>query len=115
MPFIVIYDAQALYPNTQRDLLIRIALEGLVQARWTEEILAEVLDARRRNHPDVPEDFVLDQIGINAKVSQGSGRVRAPPHVPERRASRTRDRKSSCSFALVTFTRWNSRSSLTST
>jgi hypothetical protein len=25
MAFIVIYDADALYPNTQRDLLIRIA------------------------------------------------------------------------------------------
>lgn len=56
MPFIVIYDAQALYPNTQRDLLIRVALEGLVQAKWTEEIVAEMLGARRRNHPDVPDE-----------------------------------------------------------
>lgn len=53
MPFIVVYDAQALYANTQRDLLIRIALEGLVQARWTNEILDEMLRARRRNHPGV--------------------------------------------------------------
>ena len=37
MAFIAIYDADALYPNTLRDLLIRIAqLPHLVQARWTE-------------------------------------------------------------------------------
>lgn len=56
MPFIVIYDAQALYPNTQRDLLIRVALHGLVQAKWTEEIVGEMLTARGRNHPDVPAE-----------------------------------------------------------
>jgi hypothetical protein len=29
MPFVVLYDANALYPNAQRDLLIRIARAGL--------------------------------------------------------------------------------------
>jgi hypothetical protein len=38
MPFVVIYDASVLYPNTLRDLLIRIAQSGLVHARWTEQI-----------------------------------------------------------------------------
>ena len=33
MAFIVIYDAYVLYPNTLRDLLIRIGQAGLVQAR----------------------------------------------------------------------------------
>lgn len=33
MPFIALYDANALYPNSQRDLLIRIARAGLVQAK----------------------------------------------------------------------------------
>jgi hypothetical protein len=36
VPVIVVYDANALYPNAQRDLLIRVALHGLVQAKWTE-------------------------------------------------------------------------------
>lgn len=40
MAFIVIYDANALYPNTLRDLLIRIAQQPhLVQAKWTSDIL----------------------------------------------------------------------------
>ena len=32
MAFIVIYDANVLYPNTLRDLLIRIAQADMVQA-----------------------------------------------------------------------------------
>jgi len=31
----VVYDANVLYPNTLRDLPIRIAQAGMVQARWT--------------------------------------------------------------------------------
>jgi hypothetical protein len=41
MAFIVVYDACVLYPNTLRDLLIRIAQSGLVQAKWTDRILDE--------------------------------------------------------------------------
>src|SRR4051812_4673402 len=39
MPFVVVYDANVLYPSTLRDLLLRIAQSGLVQAKWTEHIL----------------------------------------------------------------------------
>jgi hypothetical protein len=40
MAFIVVYDANVLYPNTLRDLLIRIANQPhLVQAKWTDRIL----------------------------------------------------------------------------
>ena len=42
MSFVVVYDANVLYPSTLRDLLIRIAQAGLVQARWTDQILDEV-------------------------------------------------------------------------
>lgn len=48
MPFVVVYDACVLFPNTLRDLLIRVAMSGLVQAKWTD-------------------DFVLDQIGIDER------------------------------------------------
>jgi predicted nucleic acid-binding protein len=58
MPFIVLYDANALYPNAQRDLLIRIARAGLVQAKWTDEILAEMARARLRRNPDLPKERV---------------------------------------------------------
>lgn len=53
MPFVVIYDAAALYPNAQRDLLIRIARHGLVQAKWTEQVLDEMTRARFRTNPDL--------------------------------------------------------------
>lgn len=49
MAFIVIYDANVLYPNTLRDLLIRIAQQPhLVQAKWTDEILDEMVNALRK-------------------------------------------------------------------
>ena len=53
MPFTVIYDASVLYPNTLRDLLIRIAQSGLVQARWTEQILDEMFAVLKRDRPDL--------------------------------------------------------------
>jgi predicted nucleic acid-binding protein len=49
MAFVVLYDSNVLYPNTVRDLLIRLARHGIVQAKWTEEILDEVQEALRRN------------------------------------------------------------------
>ena len=44
MSFVVRYDANVLYPSTLRDLLIRLAQAGLVQAKWTDKILDEVFD-----------------------------------------------------------------------
>jgi predicted nucleic acid-binding protein len=59
MPFIVVYDANALYPNTLRDLLIRIAQQPhLVQAKWTNEILDEMIRALRKNFSNVTEEQV---------------------------------------------------------
>jgi hypothetical protein len=37
--FTVVYDADVLYPSCLRDLLIRVAQAGLVQAKWTDHIL----------------------------------------------------------------------------
>ena len=45
MAFTVLYDSNVLYPNTVRDLLIRLARHGIVQAKWTERILDEVQEA----------------------------------------------------------------------
>jgi hypothetical protein len=53
MPFVVVYDTSALYPNAQRDLLIRLAQHGLVQAKWTDRILDDLCTARLRRNPDV--------------------------------------------------------------
>jgi hypothetical protein len=56
MAFVVIYDANVLYGNEVRDLLIRIAQSGLVRARWTNEILGEALRNLAANRPDIPAD-----------------------------------------------------------
>lgn len=57
MAFIAVYDANVLYPNTLRDLLIRIAqLPHLVQAKWADEILDEMLRALRKNLPDISDE-----------------------------------------------------------
>lgn len=56
LAFVVLYDASVLYPSTLRDLLIRIAQAGLVQAKWTDQILDEVFVALARNRPDLHKD-----------------------------------------------------------
>jgi predicted nucleic acid-binding protein len=72
MAFIVIYDANVLYPNTLRDLLIRISQAGLVQARWTNEILDEMIRALARNRSDIPPDK-LDRLRqlMNGAIRDG--------------------------------------------
>jgi len=68
MPFIVIYDANALHGNTLRDLLIRIAQTGLVQAKWTDRILDEALGSVMKRYPDIPREKMarLRQLMIDA-------------------------------------------------
>lgn len=53
MAFVVVYDANVLYPSTLRDLLIRVAQGGLVQAKWTDEILDEVFGNLKQDRPDL--------------------------------------------------------------
>lgn len=53
MAFVVIYDANVLYPSTLRDLLIRVAQAGLVQAKWTDQILDETFRNLKANRPDL--------------------------------------------------------------
>jgi predicted nucleic acid-binding protein len=53
MPFIVVYDANVLVGSTLRDLLVRIAQTGLVQAKWTGRILDEAFAAVLKSRPDI--------------------------------------------------------------
>lgn len=53
MPFIVVYDANVLYPGHLRDLLLRVAQAGLVQAKWSGQILDETFRNIARNRPDL--------------------------------------------------------------
>jgi hypothetical protein len=66
MAFIVVYDANVLYPNTLRDLLIRIAQAGLVQANLKHFPAADLRawDVEAKS----PDDFVLDQVGIDERT-----------------------------------------------
>ena len=51
--FIVVYDACALHPAPLRDLLLRLAERGVVQAKWTERILDEVFHSILERRPEL--------------------------------------------------------------
>ena len=53
MALIVLFDACVLYPAALRDLLIRIAHTGVVQARWSERILDECFRSVLAQRPDL--------------------------------------------------------------
>lgn len=55
MAFVVVYDACVLYPAHLRDLLIRLASTGVVQAKWSERIIDEALAAVTRRRPDLED------------------------------------------------------------
>ncbi|MBK8695938.1 MAG: PIN domain-containing protein [Deltaproteobacteria bacterium] len=56
MAFIVVYDACVLYPAPLRDLLVRVALTGLVQAKWTDRILDECFLNVAANRPELSSE-----------------------------------------------------------
>lgn len=58
MPFAAVYDANVLYPSTLRDVLIRVAQAGLVQAKWTDQILDETFRNLKGNRPDLDPDHL---------------------------------------------------------
>ncbi len=56
MPLVAVYDACVLHPAPIRDLLLRLAVAGVVQARWSEQILDECFASIRRVRPDLPPE-----------------------------------------------------------
>lgn len=56
MAFTVVIDANVLYSNLLRDLLIRIAQTGIYRAHWTECIEQEWSEALSKNRPDIPKE-----------------------------------------------------------
>ena len=67
--FTVVYDANVLYPNLLRDLLIRVAQAGLVRARWTDEILDEVFRSLSKSRPDLdPERLARTRTLMNEAI-----------------------------------------------
>ena len=53
MGSIVVYDACVLYPAPVRDLLMEIAISGLVQAKWTERIHQEWMSSLLADRPEI--------------------------------------------------------------
>jgi hypothetical protein len=56
--FIVIYDACVLYPAPLRDLLMRLALTDLYQAKWTQHIHHEWMSNLLKNRPDLTREQI---------------------------------------------------------
>ncbi|MBF6439292.1 PIN domain-containing protein [Nocardia cyriacigeorgica] len=69
MACVVVYDANVLYGNTLRDMLIRVARSRLVQAKWSDRILDEALQSLAARRPDI-ERPKLDRLRslMNAAV-----------------------------------------------
>lgn len=53
MAFIVVYDANVLYPDIVRNVLVRLAKAGVCRARWTDEILDEMFGNLKKHRPDL--------------------------------------------------------------
>lgn len=53
---IVVLDACTLYPAALRDVLMRLAVHGLIYARWTDAIHDEWIEAVLRDRPDLTRE-----------------------------------------------------------
>jgi len=56
---VAVYDANVLYPSALRDFLIRVAIEDLVHAGWSDRILDEVFRNIAINRPDLDRHRLL--------------------------------------------------------
>src|SRR5665811_2446648 len=88
MTFVVIYDANVLYPSTLRDVLIRLAQTGLVQAKWTETILDETFRSLHAKRPDLDETRLqrtrnLMNLAVRDPVVTGYEPLISSLHLPD--------------------------------
>ncbi|CAN5280143.1 hypothetical protein BH10PLA2_BH10PLA2_05680 [soil metagenome] len=70
LPVTAVYDANVLYSAPLRDLLIRLAMAGLVRARWTDSIHEEWMRNLALNHPNVTCEKaarVRDLMNVNVR------------------------------------------------
>jgi hypothetical protein len=51
--FTALYDVDVLHPPGLRDLLVRLGQTGLFRARWSEQILDEMVASILRRRPDL--------------------------------------------------------------
>jgi predicted nucleic acid-binding protein len=57
--FCAFLDASVLYPASLRNLLMRLTLNGLFQARWSAQVHEEWIRALLRDRPELPRERLL--------------------------------------------------------
>jgi len=76
---VVLLDACTLYPVALRHVLMRLALHRLIQARWTDAIHDEWIDAVLRDRPDLTRERhqrTRERINLHAEDSLVTGNER---------------------------------------
>jgi predicted nucleic acid-binding protein len=66
--FTVVYDACVLYPAPLRDLLLRVAMTGIVRARWSELILDECFRSILVQRPELTEKLARTRELMNRAI-----------------------------------------------
>jgi len=82
-PAVVVFDACILYPFHLRNIVVQIAVDRLVEARWTDEIHDEWIRNLAANTPSIPIERLqitrrlMDDALPHAMVSGYQGHIRA--------------------------------------
>lgn len=71
MAFVALYDACVLHPAHLRDLLIRAARTGLVQAKWSTRILDEAIGSVIERRPEHAERLAVTRQKMEAAIRDG--------------------------------------------
>jgi predicted nucleic acid-binding protein len=66
--FIAVYDANVLYPAPLRDLLMRLALEDMYRAKWTNQIHEEWIRGVLRQRPELATELARTRQLMDAHV-----------------------------------------------
>lgn len=78
---VCIYDANVLYPAQLRDVLMRLAVAGLVRAHWTDDIHDEWMRNVRDDHPDITQGHLertrrlMERALPDARVTDYASRI----------------------------------------
>lgn len=65
-------DANVLFPNSLRDLLIRLAAAGVIRVHWTERILDEMVSGVLKRYPDIKPERMVRTRALMAEAVRDS-------------------------------------------
>ncbi len=91
MAFVVVFDANVLYPIALCDLLITTLESQLYRAHWSTSILQEVERTYVRNFPDRPPENIRKRIQLMSDAEPGA-LVEPPPKLIEAMTNDPKDR-----------------------